>query len=245
MKVSIHPTVERANEAAAQLLAGWLVAPGTRTVMLAAGNSPLELYRQIAARRLPLAGLDVFVLDEYAGVPADEPRNCAHTIRRTAVEPWGVPSSRYFTVSSIETEALESVRRHERRIAESGGIDVLVLGLGSNGHLGFNEPGSAEDCGARVIDLDAASTAANSKWFGGDYAPSRGVTVGMTTIRGARRILLLAFGASKSAAVAAMIEGPRTAQCPASFLQGHPDVHVILDAAAASGMRDRRPIPWR
>lgn len=237
MKVQVFASPDAANAAAADLFAVWLTTPDTRNVMLAAGNTPLALYRLVAGRGLALSQFSVFALDEYVGVPPDEPRNCANLIRRTAAEPWGVPPERYFTVSSREADALESVRRHEQRIAAAGGLDVLVLGLGQNGHLGFNEPGSAEDSAARVLDLDPVSVEANRQWFGGGYAPARGVTVGMRTILAARRILLLAFGPHKAAAVRAMVEGPPSPQCPASLLQGHPEVHVFLDTAAAAGLR--------
>ncbi len=234
MNVHVLPAPAAANAAAADLLAAWLAAPDTRHVMLAAGNTPLALYRLIAARGLALAHLHVYALDEYVGVPPDEPRNCANLIRRTAAEPWGVPAEHYYAVSPVEADALGSVQRHEARIAAAGGLDVLVLGLGQNGHLGFNEPGSTEDSAARVLDLDPISVAANRQWFGGDHAPARGVTVGMRTILAARRVLLLAFGLHKAAAAQAMLEGPRSPACPASLLRGHPAVHVFLDTAAAS-----------
>ena len=233
MKLTVHPDARMANAAAAELMAAWLTAPGVRNVMLAAGNTPLELYRLLGERTPSLANLNVFTLDEYVGVPPDEPRNCANLLRRTAVEPWGVPRAQYFTVSSLETDALASVQSHERRITEAGGLDVIVLGLGQNGHLGFNEPGSAEDSVARVLDLDAVSIEANRKWFNGDYAPTRGVTVGMKTILGARRVLVMAYGPHKSAAVDSMLNGPRSEQCPASLLQGHADATIFLDPAAA------------
>jgi len=237
MNLSIHQTAPLADAAAATLLAGWLTSPGGRTVMLASGNTPIELYRRIAARRLPLKHLILFALDEYVGVPLEEPRNTANLLRRAAVEPWAIPPTQFFSVSSLETNALESIQRHERRIADAGGLDVLVLGLGQNGHLAFNEPGSAENSVGRVLDLEPISIEANRHWFGGQYAPARGATVGLQTILAARHILIMAYGAHKTAAVKAMIEGPRSTHCPASFLQGHPQVHVFLDAAAAGGLQ--------
>src|SRR5262245_31242030 len=237
MNLSIHRTADAANAAAADRLSQWLMTPGVRNVMLAGGNTPLSLYERIGQRRLSLGHLRVFALDEYVGVPRTEPRNCANLIRRAAVEPWRVSALQYYTVSSLEADALASAQRHERRIQELGGIDVLVLGLGQNGHLGFNEPGSAEDSDARVLELDPISIEANRKWFKGDYAPARGVTVGMKTILTARRILIMAYGAHKQSAVAAMLEGPRDPRCPASLLQGHHAVHVHVDLAASTGLR--------
>lgn len=236
MNLSIHPTSNAANVAATDCLAAWLTRPGTKNLMVAGGNSPLEVYRLMAERRLKLAHLNVFVLDEYLSVPLTEPRNCANLLRRSVAEAWGIPLPQFWTVSSLERDALESVRRHEQRIAKLGGLDVIVLGLGQNGHLGFNEPGSAEDSPARLVPLDLVSIEANRKWFSGDYAPSLGVTVGLRTILAARHIIVLAYGPHKIAAVKAMVEGPRTDQCPASFLQGHRDVRVFLDPAAAAAL---------
>lgn len=237
MNLSIHASVDEANASAAELLAHWLGDSTTRNVMVAAGNTPLELYRRIGERKLNLSHLNIFALDEYVGVPLEEPRNCANLLRRAVGSAWGIPFTQFNEVSSLEHEALASVLRHEQRIIEAGGLDVLVLGLGQNGHLGFNEPGSAEDSPGRLLDLEDISTEANRKWFHGRYAPNKGVTVGMKTILGARRVIILAFGAHKTEAVKGMVEGPRGVQNPASFLQSHGDVHVFLDQAATAGLR--------
>lgn len=236
MILSIHASAEAANCSAADLLATWLMHADTRNVMVAGGNTPLEVYRLVAERGLKLSHLNVFALDEYVGVPLGEPRNCANLLRRSVAEAWGIPSSQFFTVSSLEQDALQSVRQHEQRIAKRGGLDVIVLGLGQNAHLGFNEPGSTEDSRGRLVQLDPVSIEANRKWFAGDYAPSLGVTVGLKTILGTRQILIMAYGSHKVAAVRAMVEGPRSDECPASFLQGHPDARVFLDNAAAAGL---------
>ncbi len=236
MNVSIHKTAAEANDAAAELLAGWLANPATRNVMPAAGNTPLEVYRRIAAKKLPVNHVRLFTLDEYVGVPVQEPRNCSNLLRRTVLEAWRIPPNQFFWISSNERDALSSVLQHEARIKRAGELDVIILGLGQNGHLGFNEPGSEEDSGARVLALESISTEANRLWFGGDYAPSQGVTVGLRTILAARQVLIMAYGPHKTAAVKAMLEGPRGPQCPASFLQTHQRVHLFLDEAAAAGL---------
>ena len=239
MNISIHPTTTEANATAADCLVGWLAQPHTRNVMVAGGNSPLEVYRLVAERRRRLPHLNIFALDEYVGVPLAEPRNCANLLRRSVAEAWGIPPAQFFSVSSLASDASESVRRHEQRIVALGGLDVIVLGLGQNGHLGFNEPGSAEDSPGRVMRLDPVSIEANREWFEGAFAPSLGATVGLKTILAARHVLVLAHGPHKTDAVHAMVEGPRTDRCPASFLQAHPDVRVFLDSAAAAGLRVR------
>jgi glucosamine-6-phosphate deaminase len=234
MKLRRFATADLANAAASDCLANWLASPAARNVMVAAGHTPIELYRRIGGHGLKLSHLNVFALDEYVGVPLDEPRNCANLLRRSVGEAWGIPPAQFHVVSSLEKDALASVREHERRLTETGGVDVIILGLGQNGHLGFNEPGSTEDSVGRMLELEAVSIEANRKWFGGDYAPAKGVTVGLKTILGSRHVLVMACGSHKTAAVAAMVEGPRGAHCPASFLQGHPDTSVFLDEPAAA-----------
>jgi len=236
MNICFYPDAAAANAAAAECLAGWLLQPAVRNVMVAGGNTPLELYRRIAAQRLTLSHLNVFALDEYVGVPLEEPRNCANLLRHSVADAWGIPRAQFFTVSSLERDALASVQEHERRIVNAGGLDVVVLGLGQNGHLGFNEPGSAEDSIARVLALEQSSIEANRKWFGADYAPATGATVGLRTILDARHVLMMAYGAHKTPSVKAMVDGPRDSRCPASFLQGHPDTCLFLDEAAASNL---------
>ena len=232
MKISVFKEEGEANGAAADLLAGWLV--NSSNVMPAAGNTPLELYRRIGEKRLKVEHLNIFILDEYVGVPKTEGRNCANLLRRSVQQAWGIPEGQFFAISSEPEEALASAREHERRIEAAGGLDALILGLGQNGHLGFNEPGSVEDSGARVLELQQISVEANRKWFEGRYAPDKGATVGLKTILAARRILIMAYGPHKADAVRAMVKGPRGAQCPASFLQEHPEVHAFLDESAAA-----------
>jgi glucosamine-6-phosphate deaminase len=239
MKLVVHPSADIANSAATDCLAAWLTAPTTRNVMVAGGNTPMELYRRIGERGLKLSHLSVFALDEYVGVPLDEPRNCASLLRRCVQQAWGIPPAQFHTVSSQEADALASVQKHERKITQAGGLDVIILGLGQNGHLGFNEPGSAEDSSGRLLDLEKVSIEANRKWFGGDYAPAKGVTVGMKTILMARHVLIMAYGSHKTAVVKAMVEGPRGPHCPASLLQGHPDTRVFLDEAAAANLSSK------
>lgn len=238
--MSVHAEIRQepgeAVTAAAELLAGWIedaTAP-VRNLMVAGGNTPLPLYAALARRGLATAGLRVYVLDEYVGVPKGDPRTCTNLLREAVASAWRIPLDAFHGLESEGVAAGDAVVAHERRIAAAGGLDAIVLGLGRNGHLGFNEPGSARDSGARVVDLDAVSIEANRAWFAGEHAPRQGATVGLRTILAARRVLLLAFGGAKADAVHAMLRGPRSPACPASFLQDHPDAHVFLDERAAA-----------
>lgn len=233
---AVYESTDAANEAAAAHLARRLGSGSVRNVMVAAGNTPLELYRRMAEYRLDLRHLQVFALDEYVGVPLEEPRNCANLLRAAVACAWGIPQGNYHTLSSQPETALGSVLAHEQKIGAAGGLDLIVLGLGQNGHLGFNEPGCTLDSQARLVPLEPISVAANRKWFADRYAPSVGVTVGMKTILGCAEVFLLAFGAHKTQAVRELVLGPVGPACPASFLRRHPRVKVFLDTAAAAGL---------
>jgi glucosamine-6-phosphate deaminase len=236
MRIRVEPHSARATSAAADWLIERLLRPNTRNVMVAGGNTPLALYAEVAVRKPKLSHLSVFALDEYLGVPEYDPRTCANLLRRAVVEAWSIPHEQYRWISSNEHAAAASIAAHERAILALGGLDLVILGLGRNGHIGFNEPGSSPDAAGGVVSLSPTSVEANRQWFGGDFAPSRGVTTGMHTILSAKTILLLAFGSHKSQAVGRMIDGRMDDSCPASFLQAHSDVLVLLDEDAAAGL---------
>jgi len=232
MNVTVYPTSEAASWAAADMLVGWLAA--VRTLVAAGGNSPRELYRLVAERRPAIDHLAVFTLDEYLGVPVEHPGTCANLIRREVADAWGVPADRFHSLSSRIEDAPAGIAEHERKFVALGGIDAVVLGLGKNGHLGFNEPGSAPDSPGRVLDLTPTSIVANAEWFGGEYAPAQGVTLGLGTLLTARRVLLVAFGPAKADAVLATVAAPPDLACPGSWLQRHSDAHLFLDEPAAA-----------
>ncbi|MBX9579891.1 MAG: 6-phosphogluconolactonase [Gemmataceae bacterium] len=232
MHVAVYPSAAAASRAAADALLGWLA--GARTLVVAGGNSPRELYRLVADRRPVGDRLHVFTLDEYLGVPVEHPGTCANLLRREVADAWGVPTGRFHRLGSRTEDAAAGVAEHERTLADLGGIDAVVLGLGKNGHLGFNEPGSRPDSAGRVLDLTPTSVAANTEWFGGEYAPDRGVTLGLGTLLAARRVLVVAFGPAKADAVYHSVVTPPNESCPGSWLQCHPDAHLFLDAAAAA-----------
>lgn len=239
MNLHVFASSQSANAAAAACLAEWLGHPATRNLMVAGGNTPLELYARVAQRGLDLRRLHVFVLDEYVGVPLDEPRTCSNLLRARVAEAWKIPADQFFPLTSVEARALAAVREHEEHVVGAGGLDAIVLGLGQNGHLGFNEPGSSAESEARVLNLEAVSIAANRDWFGGKYAPDKGATVGLRTILSARKVLVLAYGPAKRVAVRNMVEGPISDGCPASFLQRNPGTSLFLDESAAALLRPR------
>jgi glucosamine-6-phosphate deaminase len=237
MDVCLYPDPAQATRATADWLIEELERPTTKNVMVAGGNTPLMMYADIAGRCPRVSHLNIFALDEYVGVPPEEPRNCTNLLRRSVVEAWNIPADQYYWLTSTEADAERAIEKHEQTISAFGGLDLVILGLGRNGHIGFNEPGSAGDCNGRVVDLDDTSVEANREWFQQRYAPRKGVTTGLRILLQARRALLLAFGSIKARAVAAMLEGPQTSACPASFFQRHHNMRCVLDEPAAADLK--------
>ena len=206
---------------------------------VATGSTPLRTYAELRRRRdeglLDLGGVRLFLLDEYVGLPPDHEAGYLSFVCREVARPWGVPDSR---VHRPDPDRLPtSADDYEQRITRAGGIDVQVLGIGTDGHLGFNEPGSSLASRTRMKTLTARTRADNAAWFAGGEVPRHVVTQGIGTILEARHLLLLATGPAKAEAVAAAVEGPVSASCPGSALQLHPHVTVLLDPDAASRLR--------
>lgn len=213
---------------------------------LAAGRTMEPVYAKLVEshEREGVSFRDViaFNLDEYIGAaPSDEWSFQSFTFRHL-VEPTDLPRSSLHVPSGAAEDVFEEARRYEETIRNSGGIDLQLLGLGRNGHLGFNEPGSSLGSRTRAKALTEATLRANRDELPklGDAAPQAAITMGLGTILSARSCLLLATGLAKASAVAAMIEGPVTSRVPASVLQHHPEATVVLDAAAAERLEGRQ-----
>lgn len=210
---------------------------------LATGSTPLGVYRELArraARGVDFGGLTTFNLDEYVGLAPDHPASFRAYVERHVVRPLGLDPTRvHLPPSDVDgSRADEAAAAYEQAIRAAGGIDLLLLGIGTNGHLAFNEPGSARDSRTRVVELAPETRAANARDFPpGEEVPRRAITMGIATILEARALRVLAFGAHKAPVVARALEGPVGAQTPASFVRGHPDLRILLDPAAAGLLR--------
>lgn len=221
-----------------------LVAKKPDTVLgLATGDTPLPVYRALAERvrsGLDLSRLRGFALDEYVGLPLSHPQSYHTVIEREVVTPLGltpsavaVPDGRPF---GIETAG----ERYEDAIRAAGGVDLQILGIGTDGHIGFNEPGSSFASLTRVKTLTRQTREDNARFFDSvEQVPIHSITQGLGTILRAKRLVLLAFGEGKAAAVAAAVEGPLSASVPASAIQLHPRATVVVDEEAASLLAER------
>ncbi|MGR3464487.1 glucosamine-6-phosphate deaminase [Limimaricola sp.] len=199
-----------------------------------------RLVEAVRAGTVRLDRMTSFNLDEYVGLPPDHAQSYHAFMRAQLIAPLGLDPARLHLPRGDAPDPVAEARRYEAAILAAGGIDLQLLGIGENGHIGFNEPSSSLASPTRVKTLNRGTRAANARFFGpGETVPRHAITMGIATILQARHALMLATGAHKAAAVAAMAEGPVSARCPASALQMHPRATIVLDAAAAAKLELR------
>jgi glucosamine-6-phosphate deaminase len=232
LDVMVVEDAEAVGARAASLVLAALAENPALVLGVATGATPLPAYRALASARgrgVDFSSLRVVALDEYVGLPAGHPASFAAYVCREVTEPLGLYADHVVVPQGSGAEL-------ERRIRELGGVDVQLLGIGRNGHLAFNEPPSALDSRARVVALSETTRRDNAREFGAEPVPTHALTQGLGTILEARHLVLLATGSAKAEAVAAALGGPVTPECPASVLQLHPRVTVVLDPAAGSAV---------
>ena len=238
MNITILPTPAAACTCAADIVADLLAAKPDAVLALPAGGTPRPVYADLArrqrAQRLSFARAIAFTLDEYAGVAADDPASFRRYLNDELHRHVDLPRAQAHALDAQAADLDAECARYERAIAAAGGLDLCLLGIGGNGHVAFNEPGSAFDSRTRVVDLAAETRAAAAASFGARPVPAHALTIGVATILSARRCVLLAYGGAKADVVARAIQETPSPALPASALQLHPDATFILDNAAAA-----------
>jgi len=238
MRVLVTPDYRTLSQSAADLFIRAVRAKPDLRAGLPTGSTPLGMYEAIVntsrSGQLDLSRLVTFNLDEYLDLPADHPKSYHAYMRKYFFDHVNIPAANTHIpegAPGIDPDA-ESTR-YEHAIRDAGGIDLLIVGIGSNGHIAFNEPGASFTSRTRAVHL-APETIANAKQhFGGEPAPQRAITMGIGTMLEARHIVLLASGSAKRDAVRRALRGPVSESVPASVLQTHGDVIVIVDEAAS------------
>lgn len=215
---------------------------GTFVLGLATGSTPASTWRALARRReeIDLSRMTAFALDEYLDIADDHPERYQAVIEREVTAPLGLRGEQVRVPGDCGKDTM-APQRYEEAIRRAGGIDLQVLGIGRNGHIAFNEPGSPWDSRCRITELSAQTRRDNARFFDApDQVPAYCITQGIGTILEAREVLLLAYGSAKADALRAALEGPATTSVPASALRSHPRVTVIADRAAAAQLST----PW-
>jgi glucosamine-6-phosphate deaminase len=239
VRVIIHPEAETASRRAARFVADLVRKKPDCVLGLATGSSPLATYRELIGLHreegLDFSRVTTFNLDEYVGLSTVHPQSYRQFMQVNLFDHLNIDPNRTNVPDGRALDFENHCRQYEQRIKDAGGIDLQVLGIGSDGHIAFNEPGSSLGSRTRLKTLASETIRDNARFFGGeDKVPRLAVTMGVGTILESRRCLLLAFGQHKAKAVRDTVEGPVTAQVTASALQLHREVICIFDEAAAS-----------
>lgn len=241
MRLVVHDSYEEMSRAAARAVARVIFERPDAALLLPTGSTPLGMYRELAglyqAGDLSLSRATVFNLDEYLGISRDHPESYRRYMRENLYRYVDADPARTHIPDTEAPDPERECGRYEASIAAAGGVDLCVLGIGRNGHIGFNEPGAPFSSRTRAVGLAESTRRANAAGFDAGGAPEQAITVGMRTIFESRKILLLASGAGKAEAVAAAVEGEVSPRTPASMLQRHPDATLLLDRETATELR--------
>jgi glucosamine-6-phosphate deaminase len=242
MEVVPLDSAEDVGRVAADIIEGLVRRTPAAVLGLATGSSPVPAYRELVRRHRDGSGpsydeVTCFTLDEYVGLPPGHPQTYRETVFRELTDDLGIARDRVLGPDPDPDGLPDAGDRYEAALRAAGGVDVQVLGIGTDGHLAFNEPGSSLASTTRLKTLLEQTRQDNARFFDSvDEVPRHVLTQGLGTILRARHLILVAAGPAKAAAVAAAVEGPLSASCPGSVLQLHPHVTVLLDADAASAL---------
>ena len=207
----------------------------TAVLGLPTGRTPLMFYRELRQRSSSWSGVRTFNLDEFVGLDEQHLGSYHAYMRRELFDHVSISPANIHIPNGRVDDLKAECRRYDAAIADAGGIDLQILGIGTNGHIGFNEPADGLCAHTHIAELEQKTRESNAELFGGDWraVPERAISMGMATILGARHVVLMATGPRKADAVYGFVEGLITPMLPASFLQVHPRVTVMLDAKAA------------
>jgi len=243
MEIIINTDAHSASQAAARVVARLVREKPDAVLGLATGSTPLMLYRELVRMHaddgLDFSAISTFNLDEYIGLDKEHEQSYHSFMWDNLFSHINIKRENVHIPNGMADDVPASCAEYEQKIAACGGIDLQVLGIGSDGHIGFNEPTSSFASRTRIKTLTRQTVADNARFFEGDEAqvPHHCITMGIGTIMDARMNLMLAFGEGKADAVAATIEGPVAAIMPASVLQHHPVAKLFIDEAAATKLR--------
>ncbi len=242
MEIVIVRDADEVGRVAALKIASVVQREPEAVLGLATGSSPTGIYASLAARvaagELDFSRASGFALDEYVGIPLEHPESYASVIERDVVVPLGMDASKVRVPDGRASDIEAAVVDYEQAIADAGGIDIQILGIGANGHIGFNEPTSSFASRTRIKTLAPQTRADNARFFDDpSQVPTHCLTQGLGTILDAHEVVLVAQGSAKASAVAGMVEGPLGAMCPGSALQLHRHATIVVDEAAASSLQ--------
>lgn len=239
MEIRIFKTAQEASVAGADVIAGVLAAKKDMIMGLATGSTPVPMYREMARRcdagEMDFSAARSFNLDEYIGLPETHDQSYRYFMNDNLFNHINIDKANTHVPCGIGADHAADAAHYDEMIEAAGGIDIQVLGIGNNGHIGFNEPSNVFIRGTHVVDLTESTIDANKRFFEKrEDVPKQAITLGMGGIMGAKKVIMLAFGKGKAEAVRAMVYGEIDPKMPASILQLHKDVTLLIDEEAAS-----------
>lgn len=249
MEVIILKDADAASKVAAALVSDVIHRKPNAVLGLATGSTPVRLYAELAAKHaagnLDFSQVSTFNLDEYAGLPPEHDQSYYRFMQEHLFQKVNIPADNSHIPDGLAEDIPAHCEDYEQAIKDTGGIDLQILGIGANGHVGFNEPTSSLVSRTRIKSLTKHTIDENARFFGGpDEVPRHVITMGVGTIMESRQVVMLAFGEKKARAVADMVEGPLTAYVPASMLQMHPKATIFLDEEAAMELKRSEYYKW-
>ena len=239
LRVTVFPNDRAAARTLAKRLADAIATKPDLVLGLATGRTPIRLYHElshlVSRGQADLSQVRTFNLDEFVGLDASHSGSYRQFMQTHLFGPTAIPAEHIHFLNGAASNLEEECERYEALMAAAGGIDIQILGIGTNGHIGFNEPARQLSARTHRVALKASTRHSNAGLFGGDESavPKEALSMGMGTILRAKSIVLLATGKSKASCVAKAVQGPITTRMPASFLQLHRDVELVLDEGAA------------
>ena len=252
MEIVVCKTKEEASRKAAAMITA-AVQKNPRTVLgLATGSTPVLMYTEMAkavkAKKVSYKHVKSWNLDEYVGLAGTHDQSYRYFMNKNLFEKIDIKLSNTHVLNGLAKDFAKECASYEAAIKKAGGIDIQVLGIGSDGHIAFNEPGTSLQSRTAVVYLTPSTIKDNARlFFGGDMGkvPTRALSMGVGTICEAKKIILLAFGANKQDAVKGCVEGPMSQFCTASALQAHNDAWIFCDEAAAKKLKLKKYYAWR
>lgn len=238
MNVIVVSNFDAMSEEVARIVRGQITGKPSSVLGLATGSSPLGVYGLLVeyfGRGVDFSKLTTFNLDEYVGLTSDHSQSYRHYMDENLFSKVNIQREKTFIPNGMAEDLEAECKNYEKLIKQAGGIDLQLLGIGTNAHIGFNEPGTEFGTRTQVVGLAQSTINDNARFFASlDEVPTLAISMGIKSIMQAKSIVLMANGGSKADAVYAAVKGPVTTAVPASVLQLHPSVTFVVDQAAAS-----------
>lgn len=241
MKLTVFPTADQLADFVASEMTALLQAKSDAVICLASGNSPkLSCERfvlQATAAQLDTSKFFFVGLDEWVGLAPEIPGSCHYDFKTRIFDPLHIPSSQYHLFNGLADDLQQECATMDKVIQQKGGIDLMVVGIGMNGHIGFNEPGSAFDHLSHVANLEAVTSTVGQQYFNEPMNLGKGITLGFAHLLSAKKVLLIANGSSKAAVIKRAVEDSPDPSFPATVMQLHPNGSILVDETAASMLK--------